>query len=126
MLAMNSKLDFEFWLTDVKCAYEEVKKRYKEKLLDIREKEEFYKVAPLIAAERRRIEDDGVIAEMVRLTDESVEREFSVDPESKGHYQFQFVIAYVHAHVPAGLFTEMEGDRIMDYINDRWDLFENA
>ena len=126
MLEMNSSTDFEFWLSDAQSAYDEVKKKYNEKLLDICEKEEFYKVAPLIAAERRRIENDEVVTEMAGVTAENVEHDFSVDPESRSRYQFQFVIAYIHAHVPAGMFTEMEGDRIMDYINDHWDLFENA
>lgn len=123
---MNSSTDFEFWLSDAQSAYEEVKKKHNDKLLDICKREEFYKVAPLIAAERRRIEDDEVIAEMSGFTAQHVEHDFSVDPESKSRYQFQFVIAYIHAHVPAGIFTEMEGDRIMDYINDHRDLFENA
>jgi len=90
---MHSNTDFEFWLTDAKRAYDEVKKRYDEKRLDIGGKEEFYKVAPVIAAERRGIEDGGVVAEMARFTDENVQYEFSVDPESKGQYQFQFVIS---------------------------------
>lgn len=123
---MNSSIDFEFWLEDAQRAYEEVKESYNANLLDIGGKDELYKVASLIAAERRGIEDDRVVAEMARFTVENTENEFSVDPESKYQYQFQFVIAYVHAHVPAGIFTEMEGDRIMDYLNDHWDLFENA
>lgn len=123
---MTSSTDFEFWLADAQRAYEEVKENYNAKLLDIGGKEEFYKVAPLIAAERRGVEDVRVATEMARFTDENAENEFSIDPESKHQYQFQFVIAYIHAHVPAGIITEMEGDRIMDYLNDHWDLFENA
>lgn len=123
---MTSSTDFEFWLSDAQSAYEEVKRKYNEKLLEINEKEDLYKVAPLLAAERRGIQDDEVVAEMAGFTAENVEYDFSVDPESKSRYQFQFVIAYVHAHVPAGIFTELEGDRIMDYINDHWNSFENA
>ena len=126
MSKLKSPRDFEFWLSDTKDAYEEVKKRFSSKVLDISKKEEFYKIAPLIAAERRHIKDDSLVLEMMEFTSRNVEQDFSIDPKSKKLYQFQFVIAYVHSHAPAGIFTEMEGDRIMEYINGNWDLFENA
>ncbi len=103
-----------------------MKEKFHDNLLDIADKEEFYKVAPFIAAARNHIDSDEILQEMIECTAVNAAHDFSVDAESKSKYQFHFVIAYVHAHVPPGIFTEMEADRIMDYVNDHWDLFENA
>lgn len=123
---LNSPTDFEFWLADAKSAYSEAKGKYDNNLLDISHKEGFYKVAPFIAAARKHIDSDEILQEMMECTTANAQQDFSVDAESKSKYQFHFVIAYVHSHVPPGIFTEMEADRIMDYINDHWDLFEDA
>ena len=63
---------------------------------------------------------------MQEFSNKGVEFDFSIDPESKRYYRFQFVIAYVQAHVPADVISELEGDRIMAYINGEWDLFSLA
>ena len=39
-------------------------------------------------------------------------------------YKFHFVISYIHAHTPAGLIDEFHADRIMEYVNDHWNLFD--
>ena len=53
-----------------------------------------------------------------------VEWEASVDEEARGRYKFHFVSSYVFAHVHMGHLEELEADRLMDYINESWDLFD--
>jgi hypothetical protein len=84
---------------------------------------ELYKLAAGIAAESRRIRDPGTKARMAEFAEELVEHDHKVDPDSKYEVLFHFVIAYVHAHVPAEILEEMEADRVMAYLNTTLDLF---
>ena len=112
------------WLLEIQKAFKSAYQKYEGGSSDIHEKEDLYKMAPLLTAEYRNIEDDKLISEMCEETKKNVERDFSLGQDSRKHYRFHFVISYIHAHVPAGILTALEGDRIMDYINDNWNLFE--
>ncbi len=82
-----------------------------------------YLEAPKLAALRRGINDEELIREMEAHAVEGVKRDLSLDPDSKKHWLFHFVLAYVHSHVPIEIVDELALDRIMDYINDNHDLF---
>ena len=119
-------IDYKKWLIDVKGAYEQAIVDYNNGGLNINEKEELYKIAPLMVAQRNEIYDQEIINEMCELTSVAVNHDFSVDPESRQHYKFHFVIAYIQSHAHAGIITEMEGDQIMEYVNEQMELFKNA
>lgn len=123
---MNVQLDYESWLEDVKQAYDNIKSEYDRDILEIDGKQDLFKYAPVIAAKRKDINDTKMINEMCAFTNERIQEDFFVDPESKSNFQFYFVIAYVQSHIPAGLITEMEGDDIMEYVNNHWNLFDNT
>lgn len=111
------------WLAEVKEAYEAALNEFERGELDILEKEALYIVAPLFAAKNRGIVDEEVIDEMCEHTQENAEQDFANDEESISEFKFHFVIAYIHSHVSPGLLPEMEADRVMEYVNDQWQLF---
>ena len=119
-------IDYKKWLLDVKSAYEEAIIEYNNGNLKITEKEELYKIAPLIAAQRNEIYDQEIINEMCEFTFVIVNHDISIDPKSRQQYKFNFVITYIQSHAPAGVITEMEGDQIMEYVNNHMELFINA
>ena len=114
------------WLSDVQEAYETAIYRFENGLLEIDVIEDLYKLAAQFAANNRGIGDPEILNEMYSFSIEPVEHDFSLDLAERDKYKFQFVIAYIHSHVSAGFFTELEGDRIMDYVNEKWDLFSEA
>ncbi len=57
---------------------------------------------------------------------EEIERDFEVDIEAEERYLFNFVYVYIHSHTYADLLDGMEADRMMDYINDNYELFEDV
>ena len=114
------------WLSDVQGAYDTAKYQFENGILEIEVIEDLYKSAAQMAATNRGISDPEILDEMSSFSTEPVEHDFSLNPAEREEYKFQFVIAYIHSHVPAGFITEMEGDRIMDYINEKWDLFGEA
>jgi len=87
------------------------------------ELENIYFHAPFLAAQRRKIKDPELINEMERHAIEGVKHDLSLAPESIRFWLFHFVLAYVHSHVPIDIVDELAMDRVMDYINDRHDLF---
>ena len=114
------------WLSDVQGAYDTAKYQFKNGILEIEVIEDLYKSAAQMAANNRGITDPEMLNEMYSFSTEPIEHDFSLNPAERENYKFQFVIAYIHSHVPAGFIIEMEGDRIMDYVNEKWDLFSEA
>ena len=114
------------WLSDVQEAYDTAKYKFENGLFEIDVIEDLYKLSSQMAANNRGISDSEILEEMYIFSTELVEHDFSINPAERAKYKFQFVIAYIHSHVPAGFITEMEDDRIMDYVNEMWDLFSEA
>jgi len=114
------------WLSDVQGAYDTAKYQFENSILEIKVIEDLYKSAAQMAANNRGISDPEILNEMYSFSTEPIEHDFSLNPAEREKYKFQFVIAYIHSHVPAGFITEMEGDRVMDYVNEKWDLFGEA
>ena len=85
---------------------------------------DIHQIAPRLAAKERQFDDPVEIETMVDAAIASVEWEASVDEEARGRYKFHFVSSYVFAHVHMGHLEELEADRLMDYINESWDLFD--
>ncbi len=85
---------------------------------------DIHQIAPKLAAKERQFDDPGEIETMVDAAIASVEWEASVDEEARGRYKFHFVSCYVFAHVHLRHLDELEADRLMDYINESWDLFD--
>ena len=116
---------YDEWEDDVFDAVEQALKQigadYGDELSP--ELENMYFHAPVLAAQRRKIKDPELINEMERYAIEGVKHDLSLAPESIRFWLFHFVLAYVHSHVPIDIVDELAMDRVMDYINDRHDLF---
>jgi len=114
------------WLSDVQEAYDTVLYQFMNELLEIEVLEDLYKLSSKMAAHNRGISDSAMLEEMYSFSVEPVEHDISNNPSEREKYKFQFVIAYIQSHVPAGFLTEIEGDSIMDYVNEKWDLFSES
>jgi len=111
------------WKLDVISAFERAIKRLESDTSELDDIQDVYKLAATVAAENRGIKDPTTIKRMAEYTEELVEEDHALVPADKHQVLFYFVIAYIHAHVPAGILEEMEADRIMEYLNEALDLF---
>lgn len=114
------------WEKEIFNAYEEAVNLLNNGNTLIGNIENIFRLAPILAANNREITNEVTRIEMLEYVVECIEQDFSVDEDSKENYLFHFVISYIHAHVAVELVGEMEGDRIMEYINANNELFENA
>lgn len=108
------------WLEEIMTALSNAEKTAAECGLEL---EYLYKYAPALAMKKRGTLANDEIKEDV---EERVQSDWDCDEKSKQHYKFYFLSSYIFSHVPAGLLDEMEGDRIMEYINENMELFNNA
>ncbi|MFT4582203.1 MAG: putative metalloprotease [Gammaproteobacteria bacterium] len=109
------------WLRAIQRAYERAQNavaRGEIAKLDI------HRLAPRLAAKERRFNDSNEIETMIDATVTAVEEEARIDEEARGKIKFHFVSAYVFAHVHMEHLEELEADRLMDYLNESWDLFD--
>ena len=111
------------WLREVRKAYSTAEKWLRER--DIAP-ENIYTLAPEIVASNRGISSSQIVEAMLDSAVSDVAYEKKVDPESYRRYKFHFVSAYIFGHVAAGILPEKECDKILAYINDEWDLFDDA
>ena len=110
------------WLQEVRGAYETAQEATLNgpyELLDI------YKLAPAIAAKNRNIEDSELVDSLIEMAIEAAQADAALDAESRSRYKFHFVFSYLFAHVNAEWIDEMEADRIMEFLNDNLNLFNN-
>lgn len=111
------------WLREIQKAYSAAERQLSSRKLPI---EEVYMLAPELAARNRAISDKKLVHEMTYFIDIEVKRDWDKDPKSQGHYKFHFVSAYLYSHLVPKLISENECEKIMDYVNKNWELFENA
>ena len=111
------------WLKEIKLAYSKAEKDVVREKVD---QLETYRLAAKYVAKNRGISNPTTIENIVQWAVDEVERGKRVDPGSEQNYKFHFVSAYIHGHHVAELMGEMECDRILEYVNDEWDLFPNA
>ena len=108
------------WLREVTSAYEKALKAVERGEI---KGSEIYLYGPKLAAKKRGIESEEIIERMVEYIREDVRYGESVDPGSSKRVTFHFFAGYIHWHAAAGLMSEIECDRVMDYINEEIDLF---
>ena len=86
-------------------------------------RENMYMLAPIFYSEERNMNNDQLIREMNDQIETQFKQNCSVDPESRYQYKFHYVAAYLSCYEIAGKIDEMKYDRIMEYVNDRINLF---
>lgn len=111
------------WLKEIKLAYSKAEKEVAREKID---QLHMYRLAALYVAKNRHISSSKIVENMIQWAVDDVEHGKRVDPGSEKNYKFHFVSAYIHGHHVAELMGEMECDRILEYVNEEWDLFPNA
>ena len=112
------------WLSEIRKAYFSACTDFRNGTSDISHLCDLFKTAAFIVAKRRGIVEPDLIQEM----NDYVLRQVEIDLTNGGQlsdFRFHFVISYIHAHTPAGIIEELKADRIMEYVNSHWDLFDN-
>ena len=113
------------WLSDVKKAYLFACADARDRKSEFSHLPDLFRAAAYIAAKRRGISDPALIQTMNDYVVRQVENDLT-NGGQLSDYKFHFVISYVHAHTPAGIIEELKADRIMEYVNDHWDLFDET
>ncbi len=111
----------EKWLIEVKEALSEALKAISSGDIP---KENMYQLASLFYSKRNHMNNDSLFEAMNHEIDEQVKSDWSFDPNSKLHYKFHFVSSYLICFVIAGKIDEFTYDQIMDFVNQKLDLFE--
>ncbi len=111
----------EKWLIEVKEALSEALKAISSGDIP---KENMYQLASLFYSKRNHMNNDSLFEVMNHEIDEQVKSDWSFDPNSKLHYKFHFVSSYLICFVIAGKIDEFTYDQIMDFVNQKLDLFE--
>ncbi len=110
------------WLKEVKLAYSKAEREAAREGID---KIKMYRLAAKYVAKNRGISNTKTIESMIQWAEDDVAYGERVDPGSKLRFKFHFVSAYIHSHHVAELMDEMACDRVLEYVNDEWDLFPN-
>lgn len=114
------------WAEEALTAYELALGELHNGTAIVEDKINLFRVAPLMAAQNRGMDNVERTVDMLAVTTADIERDFEVDAEARTNCLFYFVFAYVHCHVHGDYLDEMEADRIMEFINDHYDLFGRA
>ena len=122
---MKRSKTYKDWAEESLGAYKEAYMQLQEGNSRAEDKYELFRHAPILASLNRNINGTDRGTEMLSVI-EDIERDFKVDDEAKERYLFNFVLAYIHSHTYADFLEEKEADRIMDYINDNYELFKNV
>lgn len=88
-------------------------------------KENMHQLASVFYSKRNHMDNDALFEMMNSEIDEQVKTDWSLDPNSKKQYKFHFVSSYLLCFVVAGKIDEFFYDQIMEYVNEKLDLFES-
>ncbi|GAB1256767.1 hypothetical protein NBRC116494_12690 [Aurantivibrio plasticivorans] len=110
------------WLKEIKAAYA---KAERDVIRDGKDLNDLYIYAVKYVAKNRGINNKDTIREIIQHSFDAIKIDIKNDPESANHHVFHFVSTYIYSHCFADLKDELECDKIMDYVNNEWDLFEN-
>jgi len=89
-------------------------------------KENMYMLAPLFYSQVNNMNNEQLLREMSEENEEQFKEDCSHDENSKSQYKFHYVSSFLNCYVVAGKIDEMKFDRIMNYINENLNLFEEG
>ena len=89
-------------------------------------KENMYILAPLFYSQENNMNNEQLLEEMCVEIDELFKHDCKCDKNSKFQYKFHYVSSNLHCYVVAEKIDEMKCDRIMEYVNDHINLFEDG
>lgn len=89
-------------------------------------RENMYMLAPHFYSQVNHMNNAALLDEMSRVNQAQYEQDCAHDEKSRYRYRFHYVSSFLYCYVVAGKIDEAKYDRIMDYVNDRLDLFEDG
>lgn len=110
----------EKWLNEVSDSLAEAIERAEGENTPL---QEIYTLAPLLYAEKYKMEDSSVLNEMLAEVKAQVAQDYSHDERSKDQYKFHYVSSYLYCFVVEERLEESEYDQIMEYVCINMDLF---
>ena len=117
----------EQWLAEVQQVYEIAKKEFDKHFKDKGiEMTELYRLAPSIAAVTMEIRDKSVVESIEEKVFADLENDFAKNPDIRSRYQFNFVLTYIYSWVYGDKLSRAMAAKILDYINEQWDLMANS
>jgi len=116
----------EKWAEEAFLSYKEALKQLEDGTSPVKNKLELFRHAPILAALNREISGTERGIDMLFNTVNSIENDFKVDDEAQENYLFYFILAYIQSHTYADYLGDLEADKIMDYMNDNYQLFKNT
>jgi hypothetical protein len=84
-----------------------------------------YMLAPIFYSKRHNMNNEALLRKMIEASDAQVAEDISHDPRSIEQYKFHYVSCYLYCLVVAGKFDEFQYDRVMEYVNERMNLFSD-
>ena len=82
-------------------------------------------LAPIFYAVINKIQNYSLLQRIGEEVEDMVYEDWRHHPKSKEQYKFHFVSSFLYGYVVADKITELEYDDIMEYVNDRMDLFNS-
>ncbi|UZE96415.1 hypothetical protein [Alkalimarinus alittae] len=86
------------------------------------QKSYLFKYGAALCSLNRGIKDKEKQKSLYQFSAKRVAAGFEVDEASKVHYELNFLIAYVDAHIGLGLLNDDQAEEIMLYITEHFDI----
>lgn len=118
---MNLPARNRHWKKEIEKALAAAEKRAQRESVELKY---IYKYAPDYIAINRSLSDPALLKHIEDDIQDRVYHDWNVDERSYLNHKFHFASSYIFGHVAAGLMDEMDGDKVMDYINQNIDLFD--
>lgn len=88
-------------------------------------RENMFMLAPIFYAEINKTQNHSLLQRIGKEAEDMVYEDWRHHPKSKEQYKFHFVSSFLYGYVVADKITELKYDDIMQYVNDRMDLFNS-
>ncbi|MFD2230309.1 hypothetical protein [Alkalimarinus sediminis] len=90
--------------------------------LSAEQKTYLFKYGAALCSLNRGIKDKQQQKRLYQFSAKRVLAGFEANPESKAHYELNFLIAYIDAHVGLELLTDDKAEEIMLYLTENFDI----
>ncbi len=93
---------------------------------DADQKSYLFKYGAALCSLNRGIKDKEKQKTIYKFSAQRVLAGFEADATTRAHFELNFLMAYVDAHIGLGLLTDEEAEKIMLYITEHFDITDLA
>jgi len=90
--------------------------------LDVEQKSYLFKYGAALCSLNRGIKDKEKQKRLYQFSAKRVLAGFEANAETKEHYELNFLIAYIDAHIGLDLLTDDKAEEIMLYLTENFDI----